>query len=428
MNRLIWGLAHFDVGVEDRVLFSTSASFDVSVPELFAPLQVGAAVVIARPDGRRDPAYLAELIRRERVTGADFVPSLLEAFVAEPSAKECTSLRWIEVAGEAFPAALANKVVDLLPGCGVHNLYGPTEAAVEVTAWQHVPSANQVPIGAPVWNTQVYVLDGALRPVPPGVAGELYLAGAGLARGYLGQMDLTANRFVACPYGAPGTRMYRTGDLVRWNQDGQVEYIGRTDFQVKVRGFRIELSEVESALTAHPDVDNAVVVVREERAGDQRLVGYVVPGNGKAETSDLDITALTDLARERLPEYMVPSAIVPLAEFPMTPSGKLDRNALPAPDHAEAATGRGPRNHTEEVLCRLFAELLGVEEVGIDIDFFDHGGHSLLATRLIGRIRSELNVDVKVTTVFRNPTVAQLAGRIEKLATSKRPQLRQMNV
>ncbi|MFD9904204.1 amino acid adenylation domain-containing protein [Streptomyces sp. NPDC059063] len=427
MNRLKWGLAHFEVGVEDRVLLSTSASFDVSVPEIFAPLQVGAAVVIARPDGRRDPAYLAELIRRERVTGADFVPSLLEAFVSEPSAKECDSLRWIEVAGEAFPANLANKVTDLLPHCGVHNLYGPTEASVEVTAWQHVPGADRVPIGAPVWNTQVYVLDPALRPVAPGVAGELYLAGTGLARGYLGQLGLTANRFVACPFGEPGTRMYRTGDLVRWNRDGQVEYIGRTDFQVKIRGFRIELAEIESALTSHPDVDSAVVVVREDRADDQRLVAYVVPGGGTADTA-LDLTALTDLVRENLPEYMVPSAIVPLAKFPTTPSGKLDRNALPAPDHTEAATGRGPRNPTEEVLCRLFAELLGVAEVGIDVDFFDHGGHSLLATRLTGRIRSELNVDVKVTTVFRSPTVAQLAERIEKLSTSKRPQLRQMNV
>ncbi|MFH8492331.1 amino acid adenylation domain-containing protein [Streptomyces longisporoflavus] len=427
MNRLKWGLSHFDVGADDRVLLSTSASFDVSVPELFAPLQVGAAIVIARPDGRRDPAYLAELIRREGVTGADFVPSLLEVFVAEPTAKECTSLRWIEVAGEAFPPALANKVSELLPGCGVHNLYGPTEASVEVTAWQHVPGADRVPIGTPVWNTEVYVLDAALRPVAPGVAGELYLAGAGLARGYLGQTGLTANRFVACPFGAPGTRMYRTGDLVRWTTDGQVEYLGRTDFQVKVRGFRIELGEIESALTAHPDVESAVVVVREERAGDQRLVGYVVAGNGK-EPAALDLTALTDLAKERLPEYMVPSALVPLAELPLSPSGKLDRRALPAPDHTEAATGRGPRNHTEEVLCRLFAELLGVEEIGIDVDFFDHGGHSLLATRLTGRIRSELNVDVKVTTVFRSPTVADLAARIKKSGTSKRPQLRQMNV
>ncbi|WP_314408278.1 non-ribosomal peptide synthetase [Streptomyces sp. DSM 40484] len=428
MNRLAWGLAHFDVNHQDRVLLSTSTSFDVSVPELFAPLQVGAAVVIARPAGRRDPAYLAELIQRERVTGADFVPSLLEAFVAEPAAKQCDSLRWMEVAGEAFPATLANKVVGLLPDCGVHNLYGPTEAAVEVTAWQHVPGADRVPIGTPVWNTQVYVLDAALRPVAPGVAGELYLAGAGLARGYLGQSALTAHRFVACPFGAAGARMYRTGDLVRWSRDGQVEYLGRTDFQVKVRGFRIELSEVESALTAHPDVDNAVVVVREDRADDQRLVAYVVPGDRTADSSELDPTALTELVRGRLPEYMVPSAIVSLDAFPTTASGKLDRNALPAPDHAEAVSGRGPRNHREEVLCRLFAELLGVEEVGIDIDFFDHGGHSLLATRLIGRIRSELGTDVKVTTVFRNPTVAQLAEQIEKLATSKRPQLRPMNV
>ena len=428
MNRLRWGLAHFRVGPEDRVLLSTTASFDVSVPELFAPLQTGAAVVIARPDGRRDPAYLAELIRRERVTGADFVPSLLEAFVAEPSAKECTSLRWIEVAGEAFPATLADRFTELLPGCTANNLYGPTEAAVEVTARRHVPGADRLPIGTPVWNTRVYVLDPALRPVPPGVTGELYLAGVQLARGYLGQTGLTAERFVACPYGEPGTRMYRTGDLVRWTRDGQVEYLGRADFQVKVRGFRIELGEVEQALTAHPDVDAAVAVVRRDRADDQRLVAYVVPAAGTADPAALDLTALTDLARAHLPEYMVPSAIVPLAGFPETPSGKLDRNALPAPEHTAAAPGRGPRDHREEVLCRLFADLLGMPEIGIDADFFDHGGHSLLATRLVGRIRNELGVDVKVTTVFRSPTVAELAGRIEKSARSNRLQLRQTNV
>ncbi|GAA1374844.1 non-ribosomal peptide synthetase [Streptomyces beijiangensis] len=428
MNRLKWGLSHFGVGAEDRVLLSTTASFDVSVPELFAPLQVGAAVVIARPDGRRDPAYLAELIRREKVTGADFVPSLLEAFVAEPTAKECTGLRWIEVAGEAFPAALANRFTELLPGCSANNVYGPTEASVEVTAWQHVPGADRVPIGAPIWNTQVYVLDSALRPVAPGVTGELYLAGVQLARGYLGQTALTANRFVACPYGEPGTRMYRTGDVVRWNADGQVEYIGRSDFQVKIRGFRIELGEIEQALTAHPYVDSAVALVREDRADDQRLVAYVVPGDGTGELSEQDIRDLTELAREHLPAYMVPSAIVPLAEFPKTPSGKLDRNALPAPDQDGAAAGRGPRDEKEEVLCRLFAELLGAREVGIDVDFFDNGGHSLLATRLVGRIRKELGVDVKVTTVFRSPTVAELAPRIDKSAKSNRLQLRQMNV
>ncbi|GAA0297708.1 hypothetical protein GCM10010302_40430 [Streptomyces polychromogenes] len=426
MNRLKWGLAHFGVTPEDRVLLSTTASFDVSVPEIFAPLQTGAAVVIARPDGRRDPAYLADLIRRERVTGADFVPSLLEAFAGEPSARDCDSLRWIEVAGEAFPPALANKVSALLPHLGVHNLYGPTEASVEVTAYRHVPGADRVPIGAPVWNTQVYVLDAALRPVAPGVAGELYLAGTGLARGYLGQTGLTSERFVASPFGAPGSRMYRTGDVVRWNADGQVEYIGRSDFQVKLRGFRIELGEIEQVIAAHPDVESAVALVREDRPGDQRLVAYVVPAAGRTPER-LDTAALTELAREHLPEYMVPSAVVPLAGLPSTPSGKLDRKALPAPDlPATAEPGRGPRNATEETLCGLFADLLGVEEIGIDVDFFDHGGHSLLATRLTGRIRNALDVDVKVTTVFRNPTVAQLAEQIAELAgsTSNRPQLR----
>ncbi|MGW3917047.1 amino acid adenylation domain-containing protein, partial [Streptomyces sp. NPDC005070] len=427
MNRLRWGLAHFDVTPEDRVLLSTTASFDVSVPELFAPLQAGAAVVIARPDGRRDPAYLADLIRCEHVTGADFVPSLLEAFVAEPAAKDCTGLRWIEVAGEAFLPALAQRFTELLPNCTANNLYGPTEAAVEVTAHRYVPGSGRLPIGTPVWNTQVYVLDAALRPLPAGVTGELYLAGDQLARGYLGQTALTAGRFVACPFGPPGARMYRTGDVVRWSEDGQVEYIGRSDFQVKVRGFRIELGEIEQALAAHPDVDSAVALVREDRPGDQRLVAYLVPAPG-IRAAALDLAALTALAKERLPEYMVPTALVPLAELPQTPSGKLDRGALPAPDRAETATGRGPRNHNEEVLCRLFAELLGADEVGIDVDFFDSGGHSLLATRLVGRIRNELGVDVKVTTVFRSPTVAELAARIEKSGRSNRLQLRQMNV
>ncbi|MFD8733540.1 amino acid adenylation domain-containing protein [Streptomyces sp. NPDC059618] len=427
MNRLAWGLAHFDVTPQDRVLLSTTASFDVSVPELFAPLQAGAAVVVARPDGRRDPAYLADLMRRENVTGADFVPSLLEAFVAEPSAKDCTSLRWIEVAGEAFPPALADRFTELLPNCTANNLYGPTEAAVEVTAHRYVPGSGRLPIGTPVWNTQVYVLDAALRPVPAGVTGELYLAGDQLARGYLGRAALTAGRFVACPFGPPGTRMYRTGDVVRWSEDGQVEYIGRSDFQVKLRGFRIELGEIEQALASHPDIDSAVALVREDHPGDQRLVAYLVPAAGTGPAA-LDLAALTALARERLPEYMVPTALVPLAGLPLTPSGKLDRGALPAPDRAATATGRGPRNHNEEVLCRLFAELLGADEVGVDVDFFDNGGHSLLATRLVGRIRNELGVEVKVTTVFRSPTVAELAARIEKSAKSNRLQLRQMNV
>ncbi|MET8225186.1 amino acid adenylation domain-containing protein [Streptomyces sp. NPDC005301] len=287
MNRIQWGLEHFDVTVEDRMLVSTSASFDASVPEMFSNLQMGASIVVAGADGRRDPAYLAGLIQREQVTGAFFVPSLLSAFVTEPTAGDCTSLRWIEVAAEAFPAALANRFTDLLPGCSANNLYGPTEATVEVTGWQHVPGADRVPIGAPIWNNQVYVLDAALRPVAPGVAGELYLAGTCLARGYLGQSALTSERFVACPFGPAGARMYRTGDLVKFNKDGQVEYLGRTDSQVKVRGFRIELGEIEHVLSGHPSVAQAAVVVREDQKGDQRLVAYIEP-DPDAAVADTD--------------------------------------------------------------------------------------------------------------------------------------------
>ncbi|MFI6039934.1 amino acid adenylation domain-containing protein [Streptomyces sp. NPDC051315] len=407
MNRIRWGLSHVAVTAEDRMLLSTTAGFDASVPELFAVLQVGGAVVVARPDGRRDPGYLAELIRREGVTGADFVPSLLEAFVAEPAARQCGSLRWIEVAGEAFPPALANSVVELLPGCEVHNLYGPTEATVEVTGSRYVPGADRLPIGRPIWNSQVYVLDAALRPVPPGVNGELYLAGACLARGYLGHPELTAERFVACPHGEPGGRMYRTGDLARWTKDGQVEYIGRTDFQVKLRGQRIELSEIEQVLTGHPDVAQAAVIVRENEHGDKRLVGYVVPDRG----ADLDAAELPEYVRGRLPDYMAPAVVVSLAELPLTPAGKLDRNALPSEYETLPDSGE-PRNAHEEKLCALFGELLGVEKVGIDDDFFVLGGHSLMATRLSARIRKQFGVDMPVRTIVRYPTVAELAALV----------------
>ncbi len=432
VNRIAWGLSHFDVTPEDRVLLITSTSFDMSVPELFAPLQIGASVVVARPDGRKDLAYLAELIQRERVTIVDFVPSLLDAFVAEPAAAGCTSLRWIEVAGEAFPATLANAFVELLPGCGVHNLYGPTEATVEVTAYQHEPGTDRVPIGTPIWNTRVYVLDEALRPVAPGVTGELYLAGTGLARGYLGHPALTAHRFVASPYGEPGARMYRTGDVVRWNKDGRLEYFGRTDFQVKIRGFRIELGEIENVLAEHPGVARAVVLAREDERGDKRLVAYVVPdpdvsaGADPATPDDRLLADLPGYLRDRLPDYMVPPVLVPLAELPLTPAGKLDRQALPS--HEATARSRGarpsdgrlegvaptldgkPRNAQEEKLCALFGELLGVEKIGIDDDFFALGGHSLLATRLSARIRKNFGFDLPVRTIVRYPTVGELSA------------------
>ncbi|MFJ2768447.1 non-ribosomal peptide synthase/polyketide synthase [Streptomyces sp. NPDC087300] len=412
MNRLVWGHARYGLAPDDRMLLKTSIGFDVSLPELFWPLQVGAALVIARPDGHRDPAYLVDLVREQGVTDADFVPSMLAAFLAEPGVEECRSLRRVEAAGEALPVEVADEFARLLPHAELHNLYGPTEAAVEVTAWQHrpAPGATGVPIGAPVHNTQVYVLDGALRPVAPGVPGELYLAGVQLARGYLNRPGLTADRFVASPF-VPGARIYRTGDVVAWRPDGAIDYIGRGDFQVKVRGFRIEPGEVEAALLAHPAVAQAVVVARESGGGDKRLVGYAVLDETAADGVDSD--ALRAFVAARLPEFMVPAQVVPLDALPVLSSGKLDRKALPEPEFT-AGVYRAPATPEEQILAGLFAEILGVDRVGVDDDFFGLGGHSLLATRLTGRIRAVLGAEVPIRTVFETPTVAALAAHVAR--------------
>lgn len=404
VNRVLWGIDHFAIGPDTRALWSTSVGFDVSVPELFGPLQTGGTVVIADTDERKDPAELARLVRVQQVTTANFVPSLLEAFIAEPAAAECRTLRRLEVAGEAFPVALANQVVETLPDCAVYNLYGPTEAAVEVTAGHHTMGAASVPIGLPIWNTHVYVLDTELQPVLPGVAGELYLAGTGLARGYLGRSALTSARFVASPF-VPGARIYRTGDLVRWNGDGQIEYLGRADEQVKMRGFRIEPGEIEHVLLSHPSVTAAAVVAHEGPDHHKRLLAYFVAGAG-----DTDGEALAEFARRRLPEYMVPVAFVALAEMPVTPSGKVDRKALPAPEQGSASTGRAPRHAYERTLCELFAEVLGRPAIGIHDNFFEHGGYSLLAAQLSRHIRDRFGVDVPIRTIIRYPTVAELAA------------------
>ncbi|MGA4844178.1 amino acid adenylation domain-containing protein [Streptomyces sp. G45] len=399
MNRLAWGLAYFGVGADDRVLLSTPTSFDVSVPELFAPLQVGAAVVIARPDGRKDPAYLPELIRREQVTGAAFVPSVLEVFAAEPGAGECRSLRWMEVVGEAFPAPLANRVVDLLPDCGVHNCYGPTEAAVEITAWRHVPGADRLPIGTPVWNSQVYVLDAALRPVPPGVAGELYLAGAQLARGYLGQTGLTADRFVACPFGEPGTRMYRTGDVVRWNGDGQVEYVGRTDFQVKVRGVRVELGDIEDVLSAHPGVAQATVVVRENQDGDKRLIGYVVPA---ADAVAADAADPVDEWRRVYDDTYTASSEVALGEDFHLWTSSYDGESIPLEQMREwrdAAVAQVLRYAPRRIL-----------ELGV--------GSGLLLAKIVDRVEEYWGTDISATVVDRVRAQAEQAGYGDRVRLS----------
>ncbi|MFE7044539.1 amino acid adenylation domain-containing protein, partial [Streptomyces atratus] len=406
VNRLAWMQGRFGLGADDRVLQKTPFGFDVSVWEFFWPLLEGAALVVARPGGHREPGYIASLIREQSVTTAHFVPSMLEAFLAEPSAGECGGLRRVVCSGEALAVVAQERFFAVLPGVELHNLYGPTEASVDVTAWQCVPGALSVPIGVPVANTRMYVLDSGLGPVPVGVGGELHLAGVQLARGYAGRPGLTAERFVASPF-VPGQRMYRTGDVVRWNADGQLEYLGRADEQVKIRGLRIEPGEVQAVVAAHPQVARAAVVAREDVPGDTRLVAYVVPT--EVHSSRLQ-ESIRQFAAERLPEYMVPSAVVTLEALPLSVNGKLDRKALPAPDFGVlSGTGRGPANAREEILCAAFAEVLGLENVGVDDDFFRLGGHSLLAVRLVEILRTQ-NVSISVRTLFDTPTVAGLAA------------------
>ncbi|MEU6672517.1 amino acid adenylation domain-containing protein, partial [Streptomyces sp. NPDC046727] len=410
VNRLAWMQARHPQRAGDRILQKTPTGFDVSVWEFFWAPQVGATIVVAKPGGHRDPAYLVDVIRTQRVTTLQFVPSMLAVFLAEPTAGTCTTLHTVILGGEALSLELADKFRHTLDA-GLFNLYGPTEASIDVTRWavRDEPGAPSVPIGAPVWNTRVYVLDERLRPVPAGVPGELYISGVQLARGYVGRPALTADRFVANPYDTQGRRMYRTGDLVRWRADGNIEFLGRTDFQVKIRGFRVELGEVESALAAHPAVEQAVVILHGgQDATDARLVAYAVPVRG----ATVDQAELRDFVSTRLPEFMVPAAVVVLNALPVTVNGKLDRKALPVPEFAPTDSGRAPRTAREEVLCDLFAEILGVEKVGVDDSFFNLGGHSLLAVRLANRIRSVLGVELPLITLFEAPSVAQLARRL----------------
>lgn len=407
VNRLLWMQGRYGLTPEDRVLQKTPAGFDVSVWEFFWPLIVGCPVVLARPDGHRDPVYLAELIRSERITTLHFVPSMLATFLAEPAAQGCTSLTRVICSGEALPRPVVERFHELVPAT-LHNLYGPTEAAVDVTSWE-CPAGEQggVPIGLPVWNTSVHVLDAGLNPLPEGVTGELYLAGVQLARGYLNRPALSAERFVADPLSADGARMYRTGDLARW-EGGTLHYVGRADDQVKIRGQRVELGEIQAAVEASASVSRAAVIVREDRPGDQQVVAYVVPAAG----ATIDAAAVRAACADSLPAHMVPAAVVPLADIPTTANGKLDRRALPAPDHGAAVEAVSPRSPREQLLCELFAEVLGLARVGITDNFFEIGGHSLLASRLVARVRETFGAELTIRSVFSAPTVELLAGRI----------------
>ncbi|MFJ6194943.1 amino acid adenylation domain-containing protein [Micromonospora sp. NPDC092111] len=398
-------------GVRGSALLHSSVSFDLSVTGMWVPLTVGGTVHVAGLDD--DPATRARLSRHP-CTFLKATPSHLPLLAALPDDYAPTAE--LLLGGELLRGEVVDEWRREHPGVAVYNMYGPTETTVNCTEYRIEPGAvlppGPLPIGGPLANTRLYVLDARLRPVPPGVPGELYVAGGGLARGYLARPGQTAGKFVADPFGPPGTRMYRTGDIVRWTDDGELMFLRRVDDQVKLRGFRIELGEIEAVLAARDDVARCVVIVREDRPGDQRLVGYVVPAPGRLPRP----AELRAAVAAALPEYLVPAAVVTVDELPLTPNGKLNRAALPVPDAVASGAGanrRAPRSHRERVLCGLFAEVLGVPEVGIDDGFFDLGGHSLLATRLISRVRVTFEVDLALRTLFEAPTVAELADRLD---------------
>jgi acyl-coenzyme A synthetase/AMP-(fatty) acid ligase/acyl carrier protein len=398
----------FPLGPDDGVLQKTPYTFDVSVWEFFWPLISGAEVVMARPGGHRDTAYLASVLRTRRITTVHFVPSQLRWFLREPGLGGL-SLKRIICSGEALDRSLQDECLGRLPEVELYNLYGPTEASIDVTAWR-CRQGQRVSIGRPIANTTAHVLDERQQLVAPGVAGELCLGGIGVARGYLNRPDLTAERFVPDPFDTiGGQRLYRTGDRASWSDQGTLQYIGRLDRQVKIRGARVELGDVEMALGRLPEL-RAAAVEFDPGAGDfGELTAYIVPASAEAPQH------WRQRLREHLPDYMIPTHVIAVEALPLTPNGKLDRQALrairpPSPQSADDA----PRSPFEAQLAGIWAEVLNRPRVGIHDNFFDLGGHSLLATQLVSRIRDRLQCDVPVALIFSSgATVAQLAAAIE---------------
>ncbi|WP_229359147.1 non-ribosomal peptide synthetase [Halomonas salipaludis] len=407
-NCMVWMQETYQLTDTDAVLHKAPFGFDVSVWEIFWPLSVGARLVIAQPGDHRDPERIIELIQRHGVTTLNFVPSMLKAFLAYPDVKAKTRLKHIMCGGEAVPASLQQDVAECLDGANLHDLYGPTETTIHVTHWWCRDDAHrQIPIGRPISGTRTYIMDDDLNLVPPGVTGELYLGGVSLARGYLNRSDLTAERFVADPFNE-GERLYRTGDLVRWREDGQLEYLGRLDHQVKIRGLRIELGEIEAELLSQPEVREAVVVAQAGSNGSM-LVAYVVP----QADGELDTAVLREGLGQKLPDYMVPGVVIMLEALPLNANGKVDRKALPEPELASGSPYEPPQGGVEEALAAIWSEVLGVEQVGRHDNFFELGGHSLLAVQMVARVQAVICVELKVSEVFKHP---QLHGLAECIA------------
>src|SRR6267142_1490631 len=409
VNRLVWMQRAYGLEPHDAVLQKTPVSFDVSVWEFFCPLMTGARLVMARPNGHKDPGYLVEAMRDDQVTTVHFVPSMLQVFLDHAEAAKHSGLRRVICSGEVLPAKVARCFQERLTS-GLHNLYGPTEAAIDVTAWTCPADTTQesIPIGRPVANTQIYILDEHLEAVLVGIAGELHVGGVQVARGYLNRPDLTAERFIPNPYGEEaGGRLYKTGDLGRYQRDGDIEYLGRSDYQVKIRGFRIELGEIEAVLSRHGQVKEAVVIAREDTPGEKRLVAYVTAVEEEAPNAE----ELREHLKGALPEYMVPSAFVVLEAMPLTANGEVDRKALPAVDFTAQQTRRyeASQGEIEEILSTIWQELLHVERVGRHDNFFELGGDSILSIEIVTRAR-QASLSLTVTQLFEHQTIAELAG------------------
>jgi thioesterase domain-containing protein/acyl carrier protein len=397
----------------DRFLQKTTFTFDLSVLELFAPLVTGSLLTFAEPGRQGDSAYLIDLITRDELTVSFFVPSMLRVFLDHPDAGRCTSMRHVLCSGEAMTPDLVERFAQVMPWAELHNMYGPTEASVEVTVVRCEPGWTGS-IGAPIRNTRVYVLDHEMRPLPAGIPGELLIGGPQVARGYLNRPDLTAERFVL----VDGERVYRTGDVARWRDDGTLDYLGRSDDQVKVRGYRIELGEIEAALAEHPDVARAAVTVRDDSVG-RRLVAYLIPGPGGMPSASALRAHLGDL----LPGYMIPALFLAVDDFPLSRNGKLDRReldrraldrrALPEPEGPAGSAFVAPRTPVEETLADLWAELLKVKQVGVHDNFFELGGDSLVATRLLATIHEVFDVEFALRTLLEAPTVARMAEAVQ---------------
>ena len=412
-NHLMYRQSAYQMTSEDKIIQKTSINFDGSVWELFWPLMVGATLYFARPEGHKDSVYLAQFIQHHQITMVDFVPSMLQAMLQEPLPTDFSSLRRVWCGGESLTYALQEAFFERYDIALTHG-YGPTETTVSVTYWdcQKKSALKTVPIGQPIANTQIYLLDQALNPVPIGLSGEIYIGGDGLARGYLKRPELSAEKFIANPFG-PG-RLYKSGDLARYLPNGAIEFLGRVDHQVKLRGFRIELGEIEALLGQHQAIQEGIVMLREDAPELRRLVAYVVSNRPKTPKP----SELSAFLKTQLPEYMVPASFVFLKQFPLDINGKINRQALPSPDSSRTHLESefiAPRTSDEIILAELFAQVLKVKEIGVHDNFFDLGGHSLLATQLAARLRNALQLELPLRKIFESPTVADLAISIHEL-------------